>query len=84
MELDEVIISKAIIKSFSKDFIEALETEVAIVGAGPAGLTAGFYLAKEGIKVVIFERSLRVRGGMPGGGGKSYPEAAKARNFSYV
>jgi len=68
MKLDEVIISKAIVESFSQDFVKALETEVAIAGAGPAGLTAGFYLAKEGIKVVIFERSLRVGGGMPGGG----------------
>ena len=68
MKLDEVTISKAIVESFSKDFTKALEIEVAIAGAGPAGLTAGFYLAKKGIKVAIFERSLRVGGGMPGGG----------------
>jgi len=42
--------------------------EVAIGGAGPAGLTAGFYLAKNGVKTAIFERSLRTGGGMPGGG----------------
>ncbi|GAI59687.1 unnamed protein product, partial [marine sediment metagenome] len=42
--------------------------DVAVGGAGPAGMTAAYYLAKEGIKTVIFERSLRPGGGMPGGG----------------
>lgn len=36
---------------------------VAIVGSGPAGLTAGYYLAKLGHKVTVFE-SLPVAGGM--------------------
>jgi len=31
-------------------------------------MTAGYYLAQRGIKTVIFERSLRPGGGMPGGG----------------
>jgi thiazole biosynthesis enzyme len=68
MELDEITISKAITESFLKDFQEAMDIEVAIGGAGPAGMTAAYYLAKEGIKTVIFERSLRPGGGMPGGG----------------
>jgi len=66
--LDEVTISRAITETFMKDFMEAMEVDVAIGGAGPAGMTAAYYLAKEGIKVVIFERQLRVGGGMPGGG----------------
>ena len=37
--------------------------KVAIVGAGPAGLSAGYYLALEGYEVVIFE-ALPVAGGM--------------------
>ncbi len=37
--------------------------KVAIVGAGPAGLSAAYYLAKEGYKVKIFE-ALPVAGGM--------------------
>jgi len=68
MELDEITISRAITESFMKDFQEAMDVEVAIGGAGPAGMTAAYYLAKEGIKTVIFERSLRPGGGMPGGG----------------
>jgi thiamine thiazole synthase len=45
-----------------------LDAEVAIVGAGPAGMTCAYYLAKAGKKVVIFERKLSVGGGMWGGG----------------
>jgi thiamine thiazole synthase len=51
-----------------KDFMEAMEVDVAVAGAGPAGLVTAYYLAKEGIKVIVFERQLRVGGGMPGGG----------------
>jgi len=68
MQLDEITISKAITESFMKDFLEAMEVDVAIGGAGPAGMTAAYYLAREGVKTVVFERQLRVGGGMPGGG----------------
>ena len=68
MQLDDVTISRAIIENFTEEFKQALDVEVAIGGAGPAGMTAGYYLAKKGIKTVIFERSLRPGGGMPGGG----------------
>jgi thiamine thiazole synthase len=66
--LDDITISKAITESFMKDFIEAMEVDVAIAGAGPAGMTAAYYLAREGVKTVVFEKQLRVGGGMPGGG----------------
>lgn len=68
MRLDEVTISEAIIDTFLKELKDNLKCDVAIAGAGPAGLTAGYYLAKEGVKVTIFEKNLRVGGGMPGGG----------------
>ncbi|MBE0478087.1 thiazole biosynthesis protein [Candidatus Aerophobetes bacterium] len=68
MTLDDVVISEAIVESFFNDFKNNLRHQVSIAGAGPAGLTAGYYLAKEKIKVVIFEKNLRVGGGMPGGG----------------
>ena len=68
MQLDEITISKAITESFMKDFLEAMEVDVAIGGAGPAGMTAAYYLARERVKTVVFERQLRVGGGMPGGG----------------
>ena len=66
--MDEVVISRAIVESYMKDFMGAMEVDVAVAGAGPAGLVTAYYLAKEGIRVVVFERQLRVGGGMSGGG----------------
>ena len=68
MALDDVKISRAIIERYSAKLIESLETEVVIVGGGPAGLTAAHYLAKTGKRVVLFERNLSIGGGMWGGG----------------
>lgn len=68
MQLDEIKISKAIIESYKDKLINSLEADVAIVGAGPAGMCCGYYLAKEKKKVAIFERKLSVGGGMWGGG----------------
>ena len=68
MKLDDVIISKAIIESFMQDFIDYTDIDVAIGGGGPAGITAGYYLAKAGLKVALFERKLSIGGGMWGGG----------------
>jgi len=66
--MDEVIISRASVESYMKDFMEAMEVDVAVAGAGPAGLVTAYSLAKEGVKVVVFERQLRIGGGMSGGG----------------
>ncbi|PIP16260.1 MAG: ribose 1,5-bisphosphate isomerase [bacterium (Candidatus Ratteibacteria) CG23_combo_of_CG06-09_8_20_14_all_48_7] len=66
--LDDVVISRAIVETYFQDLLNYLENDVAIAGAGPAGLTAAYFLAKKGRKVAIFERQLRVGGGMPGGG----------------
>jgi thiazole biosynthesis enzyme len=66
--MDEVIISRAIVESYMKDFMGAMEVDVAVAGAGPAGMACAYYLAKEGIRVIVFERQLRVGGGMSGGG----------------
>jgi len=68
MKLDDIKISKAIIETYNKKLINALDVDVAIVGAGPAGMTCAYYLAKAKKKVVIFERKLSVGGGMWGGG----------------
>ncbi|MCX7956437.1 MAG: sulfide-dependent adenosine diphosphate thiazole synthase [Endomicrobia bacterium] len=68
MEKMEKVITSAIIESYLKDFLEFTEIDVAICGAGPSGLVCGYYLAKKGFKVAIFEKHLKVGGGMPGGG----------------
>jgi len=66
--MDEVIISKAITESYIKDLLNAMELDVAIVGAGPAGLVAAYYLAKGKVNTAIFERKLSIGGGIWGGG----------------
>ncbi len=66
--LNEVVISRAIIKKFMDELLEFVEVDVAIAGAGPAGLEAAYFLAKEKVKVAVFERKLSVGGGMWGGG----------------
>ena len=68
MKLDEIKISRAIIESYKEKLVKALDVDVAIVGAGPAGLICGYYLARAGKNVVLFERKLSVGGGMWGGG----------------
>jgi thiazole biosynthesis enzyme len=68
MELSEITITRAIIDRFSRKFLDSVEVDTAIVGAGPAGLVASYFLAKAGNKVSIFERKLSIGGGMWGGG----------------
>lgn len=68
MQLDEIKISQAIIESYKDKLMRALDVDVAIVGAGPAGMCCAYYLAKAGRKVIILERKLSVGGGMWGGG----------------
>ena len=64
MELNEVTITKAIIERYYAKLTDTLETDAAIIGGGPSGLVAGYYLAKAGKKVVLYERKLSVGGGM--------------------
>ena len=68
MALDEIMITRAIVDRYYAKLTENLETDVAIVGGGPSGLVAGYFLAKAGKKVVMFERKLSIGGGMWGGG----------------
>ena len=68
MILKDEIITKAIVERYTKKFIENLNQDVIIAGAGPAGLTTAYYLAKKGYKISVFERKLSIGGGMWGGG----------------
>lgn len=66
--LNEVIISRAIIDSYFRKLTGCLELDAAIVGGGPSGIVAGYYLARAGYKVALFEKKLSIGGGMWGGG----------------
>lgn len=66
--LDETIITRAIVERFFAKLQDHLELDAAIVGGGPAGLVAGYKLAKAGFKTALFERKLSMGGGMWGGG----------------
>ncbi len=66
--LNEIIITKAILDTYVAKLKEALELDVAIVGGGPSGLVAGYYLAKAGKRVALFDKKLSIGGGIWGGG----------------
>src|SRR5512145_1990034 len=68
MVLDEIVISRAIIERFTEKMLQATDVDVAVVGGGPSGLVAAYYLASAGKKVALFERKLSLGGGMWGGG----------------
>jgi len=63
----EIQISRAIIEQFSEKLLDRLENDVVIAGSGPAGLTAAYYLAKNGVKTTVIEKKLAVGGGIWGG-----------------
>jgi len=61
------------------------EGRVAVIGSGPAGLTAAYFLALMGREVKVFE-ALEVVGGMMAAGIPSYrlPREALARDIEYI
>ena len=65
--MEEINISRAIIEKYTNKLLNCLQNDVIIVGAGPAGLTAGYYLAKYKIKTTIIEKRLSIGGGIWGG-----------------
>jgi thiazole biosynthesis enzyme len=68
MKIDDLAISRSIVESYTKKLLGSLAVDVALVGAGPANLIAGYYLARAGHKAAIFESKLSPGGGMWGGG----------------
>jgi thiamine thiazole synthase len=63
----EIQISRAIIEQYTEKLLSRLENDVVIAGSGPAGLTAAYYLAKNGVKTTVIERKLAIGGGLWGG-----------------
>ncbi len=63
----EKIVSRGIIESYFSKLSNNLELDCAIVGGGPSGLVAAYYMAKAGKRVALYERKLAPGGGMWGG-----------------
>jgi thiamine thiazole synthase len=68
MKIEDIRVSRAIIQSYFERLNEAIESDVILVGGGPANLACAYFLAREGKKTVLFERRLAPGGGMWGGG----------------
>jgi len=66
--IDEIEITRLIVKNAVDDFLDSLEIDVAIAGGGPSGLVAAKHLAENKARVALFERKLSIGGGMWGGG----------------
>lgn len=63
----ETQISKGIIQTYFDKLERNLSLDVAIVGGGPSGIVAAYYLSKAGVHVALFDRKLSPGGGMWGG-----------------
>ena len=61
-------IARLFLREVFKKISDLTEVDVAIVGAGPAGLTAAYVLSKNGLKTLVIERTLTIGGGILGGG----------------
>ena len=81
--IDDVTVTRVIFERFSKEFCDSFDVDVAIAGAGPAGLTAARYLALAGKKTIVFERKLSIGGGM-WGGGMTFPVIVVQHASKYI
>lgn len=63
----ETNVSRGIVSTYFEKLERNLDLDVAIVGGGPSGIVAAYYLAKAGLKVAQFDRKLAPGGGMWGG-----------------
>ncbi|EWG08283.1 MAG: ribulose-1,5-biphosphate synthetase [Candidatus Aramenus sulfurataquae] len=66
-QVDEVKISRYILKYTFEDWYSLVDSDVVVVGAGPSGLATAYFTAKAGLKTVVFERRLSFGGGIGGG-----------------
>jgi thiazole biosynthesis enzyme len=64
----EYEVSRIIVERYSRKLLNALKCDVLIAGAGPSGLVAAYYLARNDVRVTIVEKKLAPGGGIWGGG----------------
>lgn len=77
-DVREVEITRAIANEFHDVLINYAESDVIIIGAGPAGLTAGRELAMMGFKTLIIEQNNYLGGGYWLGGYMMNPVTVRA------
>ncbi|BBE30966.1 oxidoreductase [Tepiditoga spiralis] len=73
------------IKILNQETIKKIDGKIAIVGAGPAGLSAAYYLRGLGYEVTVYEAKSRV-GGVLNYGGPLYrmPDEAVEQDVNYI
>lgn len=77
-KVSEKDITKAIVNMFNETITEYSDSDVIIVGGGPAGLMAGRELAANGTKTLIVEQNNYVGGGYWVGGYMMNPVTVRA------
>jgi len=70
LDIREIDVSRNILRAYMQKLEEILDLDVAVVGAGPSGLTAAALVAAAGYRVAVFEKKLAPGGGIWGGGMK--------------
>jgi thiamine thiazole synthase len=77
-DVSEKEITRTIAEMFNETMREYTDSDVIIIGAGPAGLTAGRDLAKAGVRTLIVEQNNYLGGGYWVGGYMMNPVTVRA------
>jgi thiamine thiazole synthase len=77
-DVSEKEITRTIANMFNETMAEYTDSDVIIIGAGPAGLTAGRDLGKRGIRTLIIEQNNYIGGGYWVGGYMMNPVTVRA------
>lgn len=66
--VSDTTVTTLIAKHYFADLERVVDSDVIVVGAGPAGLTCAWTLADDGYAVTVFDKKLAPGGGIWGGG----------------